>query len=570
MSGAYKNNFGDLDYSATVGGEWFSDQGRVATAVNTVDGLVSPGQYFIANSRSLRGNSGSDQGYKRISSVYFLLNASWKRQFYLDITGRNDWSSALVYTNATGNYSYFYPSVGSSWIFSETFDMPSWLVFGKLKLSWAQVGNDTSPYSINQTYGAASTEMPDASLVQRQTFGRTVVDPRLKPERKNAFEAGTDLMFADNRIGLEFTYYKENTRDQIISIATPLESGINSQRINAGNVQNQGVEIALRSTPVRGTFQWDMDVLYAKNVNKIVELHPDVGDYMQLVDASGDFRIRSVAYVGGEYGTLLSDVKPKVDPVTGKQLLMWEEGRKMAYPIRSNTLEKVGKIEPDFTGSITNTFSWKGISASVLLDVRWGGYIASYTNLYGFGYGMTKNSLRNRDTEHGGITFKSINEEKYLDGHDGVFHDGFIPDGVFQPGTLIKDVNGGPDIDVSEMTYQQAVDAGIVDPAHAPTWNSRTYEWATFTLNDDWFSEVKYIGVRQISLGYNIPRNITRKLGVSNLRVAIEAQNVGYLYNSLPNKLNPQSFGGNANNTFMERLLTPYVGSYNFSLRFDL
>ncbi len=393
LSGSYKNSIGDIDYGATVGGEWFSDQGRVATSINTVDGLVSPGQYFISNSRSLRGNSGSNQGYKRISSIYFLLNASWKRQLYLDITGRNDWSSALVYSNATGNYSYFYPSVGSSWVFSETFNLPSWITFGKLKVSWAQVGNDTSPYSINQTYGASSTEMPDASLVQRLTFGRTVVDPRLKPERKNSIEAGTDLMFTDNRVGFEFTFYKENTKDQIISIATPEESGINSQRINAGNVQNQGVEIGLRGTPLRrGAFQWDINLLYAKNVNKIVELHPDVGEYMQLFDASGDFRIRSVAYVGGEYGTLLSDVKPKIDPVTGKQLLIWEEGRKLAYPIRSGTLEKVGKIEPDFIGSITNTISWKGISASVLLDIRWGGYIASYTNLYGFGYGAVESS----------------------------------------------------------------------------------------------------------------------------------------------------------------------------------
>ena len=570
VTGAYRKSVGDFDLGGTIGGEWFYNHGRVATEVSTVDGLVAPGQYFIGNSRSLRSNSGSDQNKKRISSLFFLANLSWKRQVYVDITGRNDWSSALVYSNGSGNYSYFYPSVGTSWIFTETFQMPSWFTYGKLKASWAQVGNDTGTYSINTTYSANSVEMPNATLVQRQTFGRTMIDPRLKPERKNAIEGGLELMFVDNRFGIDFTYYKENTKDQIIDIAAPLESGVNSQRVNAGNIQNQGVEIVLKGTPVRGAFNWDIDIMFAKNMNKIVELHPEVGEYMELVNASGDYRVRSVAYVGGDYGTLISDVLPKKDPKTGKTVLVWNEGRKVAYPQRDLTMQKVGKIEPDFTGSMTNSFSWKGISASVLLDFRWGGYIASYTNLYAQGYGATQNSLKYRDSEHGGMTFTSIHDEKYRDGHNGVFHDGYIPDGVFQEGTKIRDAKGGADIDVAGMSFQEAYELGIVDPVHASTYYAFAYEWGTFTLDDSWFSKVKYIGLRQVTLGYTIPRQFTNRLGISNLRVAIEAQNLGYLYNSLPNKLNPQSVGGNANNTFMERLLIPYTASYNFSLRFNI
>ena len=347
---------------------------------------------------------------------------------------------------------------------------------------------------------------------------------------------------------------------------------MNDQRINAGNVQNQGVELVFKGTPVRGQFTWDFNLMFARNRNKIVELHPDVGTYMELWDASGDYRVRSVAYIGGEYGTILSDVVPKIDPATGKQLLVWEEGRKVGYPVRDLDMKKVGTIDPKFTGSFTNTFSWKGISASLLLDFRWGGYIASYTNCYSHGNGLTQSSMKYRDSENGGITYTSIHAEKFANGHNGVFHDGFIPDAVFQSESLITDAKNpsGPKIDVSGMTVQQCVDAGIMDPSPISAYNSRTFEWTYFTLNDQWFNEVKYIGLRQVTLGYTIPARFTSRVGISNLRLALEAQNLGYIYNSLPNNLNPQSFGGNANDTFIERLLTPHVASYNFSIRFNL
>lgn len=236
-------------------------------------------------------------------SAVFAFNASWKNQLYLDVTGRNDWSSALVYANKNGNYSYFYPSVSGSWLISETFKdkMPSWISFAKIRGSWAQVGNDTGAYTINSGYNVGNLQLIDGSYVYTNSFSSTAISPNLKPERKNAWEVGLDLRFLDNRINLDATYYKENTRDQIMNISTPSISGVSNQLINAGNIQNSGVEIALNTIPFRNKdWEWNLDFTFTKNNNKIIELHPDAAEYIGLRGSTGwgNMRIQSAARVG--------------------------------------------------------------------------------------------------------------------------------------------------------------------------------------------------------------------------------------------------------------------------------
>ena len=230
---------------------------------------------------------------------------------FLDITGRNDWSSALVYSNAT-NYSYFYPSVSGSWLFSETFDLPDWFTFGKLRSSWAQVGNDTAPYYINQAYSVGRIELSDG-FIYTNGIPNKLFDPSIRPERKNAWEIGADIRFINNRIGLDATYYKENTRDQIIEIATPWISGVSSQLINAGNIQNQGVELALKTVPIQTKdWEWTVDLTYTRNRNKIVELHPNVTNYIALEGQPNnyDYRVGSVV-MRWPLRVLMSDIAPK-------------------------------------------------------------------------------------------------------------------------------------------------------------------------------------------------------------------------------------------------------------------
>ena len=226
---------------------------------------------------------------KRMLSAVAAVNLSWKNQLFLDITGRNDWSSGLIYTDGSGNYSYFYPSIGGSILFNEIFrdDMPSWINLAKLRASWAQVGNDASAYSIYSYYQLKSLLQPSGNNIFTNGWEddamKKIFSPDLKPERKNSWEIGLDLRTFNSRLCLDATYYKENTTDQIMTIDVPYESGMSKQLINAGNIQNSGVEIALNTVPFQNKdWEWTLDFTFTKNTNKIVELHPNVANYIPL------------------------------------------------------------------------------------------------------------------------------------------------------------------------------------------------------------------------------------------------------------------------------------------------
>ncbi|WKN30721.1 SusC/RagA family TonB-linked outer membrane protein [Porifericola rhodea] len=558
-------NFGDFSASFTTGGEIFHT-GANKTSIRTDGGLVIPGQYFISNSINTP-RYGDDVGVsatKQINSLYFFLNTSWKNQLYLDITGRNDWSSALVYADGSGDYSYFYPSVSSSWLFSETFDMPSFLSTGRIRASLAQVGNDTDPYSINSAYSLNSLIQSNGNAYRMYYNQLTMIDPGLQPEKKNAIELGTALGFVNDRVLLDFTWYKENTKNQIVDIPAPQSSGVTRQLINAGNIQNTGIEIALKTTPVLNqNFRWDLDFNYWRNRNKILSLHPDVGDYKSLAGnpTYGNYRIGTVAWIGGAYGELLSDIMPATNE-EGQKILTYSNSRRGAYFQRSGEVERIGNINPDFEGSVSNTFSYKGFNMSFLIDMRFGGYLASYNNRYGTAYGYLETSTKGLDEEHGGITWTSE--------YDGVtYHDGVIPDGVFADGTVI-DLANGESQDVSGLTYQEAYEQGYVEPTHASYFTYFTNSWGQGVINDDWFSEVNYVSLRQLSIGYTFPSSLTEKLKIENLNVSLMGRNLAYLYNSLPNNLNPESTRGNRSDySYFERSFAPYVASYAMTVRFN-
>lgn len=156
------------------------------------------------------------------------------------------------------------------------------ITFAKVRGSWAQVGNDTDPYYVNSVYGFETKEMYDGNIYVN-TLDKTMKSLKLKPERKNAWEVGLDLRLFDSRLNFDFTYYKENTRDQIMSIEVPAISGVNTQLINAGNIQNKGIEIAVNATPYKNKdWQWDVAMTYTKNKNTIISLHENVADYIAL------------------------------------------------------------------------------------------------------------------------------------------------------------------------------------------------------------------------------------------------------------------------------------------------
>ena len=533
--------------------------------VETDGGMVVPGQWFVDNSKKPKKSSGGIQREKRMLSAIAALNLSWRNQLYLDITGRNDWSSALVYANGTGNHSYFYPSVSGSWIISETFrdDLPEWISFAKLRGSWAQVGNDTDAYYVNQAYGFSSIEMPNGTNIYTNTLNQTMKSANLKPERKNAWEIGLDFRTLNNRLNLDVTYYKENTKDQIMEIAVPSISGVNSQLINAGNIQNQGWEVALNTIPFQNEdWEWGLNFTWTKNNSKIVELHPDAAEYITLQGQVNmyDYRIGSVAKVGGEYGLLMTDILPARDD-QGRILLNYSSNRRAVYQRRSGKVEELGSMQPDFLGSVSTDLRWKDLSLHVGLDMRIGGLVAMYSNRYGSNAGWTKSSLAYRDKEHGGLTWTS----KFPECNGVTFEDGVILEGVFAPGTTATGIDGKAH-DISGMTHQEAVDAGIIEPTHASAYHVFRNAWGEGTINDDWVHKLSYIALRDITLSYRMPKTIASKIGAKNLGVSLSARNLGYIYNSLPNNVHPESVRGNRAAEFRIRGYEPYVANYTFTI----
>ncbi len=575
--------FGDFSLGGFARAEFYAKREQEHGS-STVGGLIVPGQYFIDNSKETPNSYARILGTKRMTSLVGAINASWNDQLFLDVTGRNDWSSALVYSRGTGNNSFFYPSVSGSWLISNSFKLPEAISFAKLRASWAQVGNDTDPYTINQGYNIGRIETEEGFIYTNSFSVDQILQANLKPERKNAWEIGADVRFLNHRIGVDATFYRENTKDQIMQIAVPWESGVTSKLVNAGNIQNQGIELALNFIPIQNKdWEWSIDYTFTRNRSKIVELHPDVADFIPLAGQPNayDFRIGSVAQVGGAYGTLMSDILPAKDE-NGNTILDWSTNLRAAYAKRDGTIREVGDMNPKFLSSLATTLSWKNLSLRVALDARVGGYIASYANRYGTAYGNTQRSLDYRGG-HGGIEWTSSQLDRITTtGADGenittiepsgsyglTYTDGVIPEGVFGQGQQLVTVDGTLK-DVSGMSYQELYAEGELEPMHAGAYHYFRNSWGQGVINDDWVNKLSYISLREITLTYRFDKAIARKLRAQALSMSFTGRNLGYLYNSLPNNLNPESIRGNRAGEFRSRSFNPYTASFMFSVNVD-
>ena len=540
-------------------------------SANTKGDFIVPNQYFLNNGSEGYSASAKVSNTKTINSIAFQAGISWRDQVFVDVTGRNDWSSALVYADGHGTYSYFYPSVNAAWLITNTFreQLPEWLSFWKVRGSYAQVGNDCDPYYINSAYSLESYTnnygKPFSTTLSSKTYSQD-----LKPERKKSWEFGTDIRFLNNRFGIDFTFYKENTTDQIMTVSIPSVSGYSSALINAGNIQNKGVEIALNTTPIATKdWQWDLNFTYTKNNSKIVELSDLCADYIVLQGYTnyGNYRVGSVAKVGGTYGMLMSDSAPLIDEESGLQeldLRYYNAGYLAPIVKRNGKVEEVGNSVPDFLGSINTTLRYKNWTLSASFDGRFGGKVASYGSRYGTAYGYLDKSLPGREG-HGGI--------HYTSGFDGFdYDDGMIPDGIVTTGTQIVQPDGsmytvGSGKYSSGETWQELVDGGHAEYVHAGGWHYFHNSWGQGVLNSDWFKTLNYIAFRDLSLTYTFSNAIANKVGCKRLSLMAQAHNLGYLLNSMPNGENPEAVAGTETAEFRVRQFSGVTTSYTFTLK---
>ena len=567
----------DWQIGGFLRGEYYNNY-REATAAWTDGGLVVPNRYFLDNSRNPIKGSGSVSGTKRMLSIVGQATASFRDQLFLELTGRNDWSSALVYADKHGNYSYFYPSFSASWLLHETFDLPKSISFFKLRGSIAQVGNDTDPYIINTAYSISNFLHDSENGTNYMNIPGSVYDQNLKPERKTSWELGVDYRMFNNRIGVDATFYKENTRDQIMSVTLPGASGVSSAFINAGNIQNMGIEIALNTIPVEvKDFSWDLNFTFTKNWSKIVELSDLVANYIKLQgDADyGNYRIGSVAKVGGTYGILMSDAAPLKDYTYDENgninggsglpvLYNWQTNYGTTLYRRSGKVEEVGNSVPDFLGSLNTGIRFKRVTLRASFDARFGGYVASYPSHYGTAYGYMATSLEGADAQHGGVTYTSR--------WDGItYDDGIIPEGIFPKGTKIPQPEGDPytvgdgQFGTGE-TFAEVYAKGKVDPCHASSFTYFTTNWSNFVLRDNWFRKLNYIAFRDVSVSWAIPDKWANAIKCQGITLQANAHNLGYLLNSMPNKENPESVRGTSASEFRIRNLQGVTTYFTFTI----
>ncbi len=411
----FNKTFGDFSLMANLGAAFRAETSKVLNARSgrfTVPGLVA-----ISNG----GNKTVEEGFskKEVHSVLGNVQFGYKSMVYLDLTGRNDWSSTLP----SDNWSYFYPSVSLSGIISEMVKLPEQISFLKIRGSWAKVGNDTSPYRLYPVYGVYTIITPVLGSSAPNGFPLAT----LKPESTNSYEAGLDLRMFSGRIGLDFTYYNSKTTNQILGISVAQSSGYTTKLINAGEMASHGVELMLNFIPVQTKdWQWDVNLNWGTNMSRCIKLDPTVKRWDM-----GGVRIGNVVVREGE----------KFGDIIGKAYVRDEVGNMKinadGLPIFESD-KVIGNMMPDWTGSVSTTLRWKDVIFNMLIDIKHGGDVVSVTDAYACKLGNSERTLAHRD---GGLVVK------------GVSVDTGQPNTVAITSQQFYETVGGPDGVAEEFLY---------------------------------------------------------------------------------------------------------------------
>jgi TonB-linked SusC/RagA family outer membrane protein len=446
----------DISLSVNAGGNRRENTRRSNDTY--VQNLSAPGIYSLSNA-AVTPVVSDFVARKQVNSLYGQAQFGFRNYFFVDVTGRNDWSSTLP----ESNNSYFYPSVSSSFVFTDVLPTSDVLSYGKVRASWARVGNDADPYQLASTFSAGT---PFAGF---PTFGvnNTIPNASLKPESTDSWEVGTELSFLDNRLGLDFTYYNQSTTNQILGVQISPTTGYTNQVLNAGEVTNRGVELLATATPVQldNGFQWDVTANFAKNNSEVAELY---GDLETLV--LGTYWSLTVEARKGEpYGALYG-----FGYVRDSQgnIVVGANGR----PLRSSSKRVLGNYNPDWIGGLSNSFRYRGFDFSFLVDTKQGGEVFSVTNMFG---------------RYAGVL------EETLEGREG----GLVVEGVM--------VNAAGDT-VPNTTNVSA----------------ESYNHGLYGLHEAHVFDASFVKLREMKLGYTLPSSLTDRMGVSGLHVSLIGRNL--------------------------------------------
>ena len=464
----YRNQLSNsFNLSVSVGANRMDNKYKMQQAY--VKDLITPGVYKLSNGVAAPITTFTERN-KRVNSVYGTATLSYANKIFLDVTGRNDWSSTLP----SGNNSFFYPSVSTSFILSDLFRLPEQISFAKLRASWAQVGNDTDPYKTAKYYNTSA--FPGSASVSS-----TLYNARFKPEISNSIEVGLDWRMFKQRFGLDLAFYNNITRNQILDVPMDQTTGYTKATMNSGKVRNRGIELQLDGTPVKTkNFTWNSTFTWAKNYNKVLSL------------AAGLTDGQTIAYTGGTNCALIAKVGGSIGDIYGYKLkrapdgqVVWKDG----ITARTTEFEYVGNAYPAWKAGFSNEFSYKNFRVSILFDGQWGGIVYSQTHHKMTEHGTLKHTLKYRENPN----FEVVGEGVMLDERGQ-----YVPNNV----------------PISVSKY------------YADYWRRANVETNSF--------DASFLKLREARIEYTIPSAGLNKIGIERLTLALYGRNLAMWTKDFP------------------------------------
>ena len=502
----FDRTFGDLAVGATVGG----NRQYSLTQQWTVDGgrpFVAPDLWSVNNLVDHRFKK--DYREYQVNSVYGTADFGWKNQLFLNLTARNDWFSTL----SPGNNSYLYPSATLSWVFSDTFTLPEWITFGKVRGGYAAASNGTSPYQTALAYEIKSYMVNGQPIAA--TSSSTYPNTNLKPVRIAEYEAGVNLAFLKNRLSLDAACYVKKTKDDIAVITTSSTTGYDAQVLNIGEIENSGFEFMVDAVPVLiRDFSWNTTLNFALNSSEVVYL----GEGMERLSIDGaqsntmpTVWVQNIA--GQSYGQL---VGYKYQRHNGQIV------HKNGMPQREDELSVLGSGVHKLTGGWNNRISYKNVTLNFLVDFKFGAKLFSGTNARLTSTGQHKNTLQGRET---------------------------AGDGKITGNGVMQDANGSyvtNTVDVTAQSYWKNI--------------------VSSEIAEDFIYDASFIKLREVSLGYTFPQSILGKQRFAKeLNVSLVARNLWTILKYTDN-IDPESAYNNTNGQGLELNGYPATRSFGFNV----
>ncbi len=448
-----------------------------------------------------------------VNSLYGSAQFGFKNYLFLDITGRNDWSSTLP----VENNSFFYPSASLSAVITDMVDIQSdFLTFLKLRASWAQVGNDTDPYRLQQLFNSGGLWAGSTPVVSEDT---EIANANLKPETTTGIEVGADIRFFNGRVGLDLTYYDQTTTNQILAVEISRATGYIYKLLNAGEIQNKGVELVLTATPIQLTngFSWDVVANWARNRSQVIELADGLDTYIL-----NTYHVTSEAKVGRPFGELIGTFFAR-DPEGN---IIYKNGQPVAGVTENGeTVKTLGNIQPDWTAGISNTFRYKGFALSALLDIKKGG------NIFDRGTSVARRT--------GQLAETAIGRE------EGVI------------GIGVKNV--GTDENPTYVTNDVVVGAQAFMGNHHPS-----------NVNEVGIFDASYVKLREVTFGYNLPSKLLERTRfIESAKISLVGRNLAILHKNTPH-IDPEGdrYGGNLQGFVYGQLPSTRNVGFNLNITF--